>query len=102
MTLTLSQGRAYQRTRKADLRARDLCPWCGRRAPAENRTRCEPCLEIARKNSLAFMKRRRKFWKAMGWCQLCGKRDAMPRQSRCAVCAEQQDEYKARRRGKAA
>jgi hypothetical protein len=47
------------------------------------------------------MKRRRKFWKAMGWCQLCGKRDAMPKQSRCAVCAEQQDEYKARRRGKA-
>lgn len=97
----LNTSRAYQRRRKAELKARGLCPWCGRTAPAPGRTRCESCLEIARKNSIQFMKRRRKSWKALGICGVCGKREAMPGQSRCGVCAERQDDYNARRRAAA-
>lgn len=101
MTTNLLTQRAYQRKRKAALKARGLCPWCGRVPPTPGRTRCEPCLVKARANSLAYMNRRRKFWKSLGWCQLCGKRDSMPNQSRCGVCAERQDEYKAMRRATA-
>lgn len=74
MPSSLYVQRAYQRNRKTQLRNQHLCPWCGCVPPLEGRTRCASCLEIARANSLAFMRRRRKFWKAMGWCQLCGKR----------------------------
>lgn len=96
-------SRAYQRKRKTELRAAGLCPWCGRVPPAEGRTRCAACLEIARQNSIKFMKRRRKHWKALGICGVCGKREAMPRQTRCGFCADRQDEYKAsRRKGEAA
>lgn len=93
-----STSRAYQRQRKASLKAEGLCPWCGRTPPAPGRTRCEACLEISRQSSLNFMKRRRKSWKALGICGVCGQREAMPGQSRCGVCAERQDDYKTRRR----
>ncbi len=98
MGSNLIHQRAYQRKRKAELKAQGLCPWCGKVPPASGRTRCENCLAIARSNSLAYMKRRRAFWKSLGWCQLCGIRDAMPGQSRCGYCAERQDDYKAMRR----
>lgn len=91
-------SRAYQRKRKAALRAERLCSWCGRTAPAPGRTRCESCLVIARQNSIDYMRRRRAAWKSLGICGVCGTRDAMPGQTRCGYCAERQDEYKAMRR----
>lgn len=91
-------ARAYQRRRKASLRARGLCSWCGRVPPAPSRTRCEACLEISRANSIAYLRRRRAAWKELGICGVCGIRDAMPNQTRCGYCAERQDDYKAMRR----
>lgn len=90
----------YQRQRKAAFKAQGLCTWCGKVPPSEGKTRCEACLVIARKGCREYFQRRRGAWRALGICQVCGIREALPsgRRCRCAYCAEQQDEYKAKRR----
>ena len=74
-------------SRSETRKARNLCQSCGRREPAPNRTRCEPCLMKRRAADRARHHRRTADRVARGLCPRCGKRPPAPGRSTCAPCA---------------
>ena len=76
------------RRRTAERRAAGLCPGCGKRPPAPNRSRCEPCAAKRRPADRARHRRRAAARIAAGLCPKCGKRPPAPGRSLCAPCNE--------------
>ena len=93
----------YQANRKARLKAKGLCQFCGiRPAMPSIRSstgigcRCASCAKVAAKASREYLARRRPAWRRLGICILCGTRKRMPNDTRCGVCAEAQSDLKSR------
>ena len=98
--------------RAAERIAQGMCPKCGKRPPAHERSQCEPCTEKARTADRARTARRRAEGKpaydpearrraererdrrqhaerkAAGLCVKCGRAPALPERTQCAPCAE--------------
>jgi len=100
-----TRNRIYQAERRADLKSKGLCQWCGARPAKPSKrsdtgigSRCEVCAKVAAKGSRENLRRRRPAWKCLGVCGICGCREAIPGQCWCGVCSERQQESKAAKR----
>ena len=77
--------------RAADRSEKGLCLACGKRAPAPDRTRCEPCASKRRKADADRQRRRTASRVAKGLCPKCGKAAPEPERTLCASCNEQRN-----------
>ena len=90
--LDIEARRARDRERyhrqTAERRAKGLCLTCGKRPPAPERTRCEPCAEKKRPGDRARYHRQSAERVALGLCPKCGHRPPAPERSQCEPCLE--------------
>ena len=80
--------RERYRRQTAERREKGLCVACGKRPPAPERTRCEPCTAKKRPGDRARYRRQTAERLALGLCPKCGKRPPAPGRSQCAPCLE--------------
>ena len=78
---------AYQRRRRADLKAKGLCKECAKRKIYRS-CRCRVCYPVFVATNGWYVKRWRDRKVAKGLCSLCGKRKATKSFSTCAPCRE--------------
>ncbi len=82
----LDLERYHQRTE--DRRARGLCLKCGKRPPAPERTRCEPCAAKKRPADRERFHKRTAERVARGLCPKCGKQPPAAGLIHCEPCTE--------------
>ena len=78
--------RARWHRRAEERREKGMCLSCGKRRPAPDRTRCEPCALKRREADRERFRRRTADRVARGLCPRCGKAEPVPGLALCETC----------------